>query len=484
VELVFIAPEITPYSRSGELGDVCAALPKALRSGGHKVTVISPLWSGIDANARGLARRLSGVEATVGGQRYACTVHDGRTTGGVELVFIGHPEVFAIGPAGGDEQARLRAALVFVQAAAQVASAREAAPEVLHAHGWFAAGALVIAQASLSGGTAPAGAARVLSLHDPRQHGRVPKADAALEPAGVLGEALAASADRSLLRAGIAAAQRVVASSEAEAHELRAGTQGLQDAFAETGKLIAIASGLDAARWNTLTDPLLPARYDAVDLRGKARCKDQLQLELGLPIAPDVPLCACVGSLTAESGGALLGQALPALLQNELQLVIVGGDATLREAATQLTAKYEDRLRLVTADSGTAPELRGGASFERSAHRAIAAADLVLVPGRDPASAELHLCAQRYGALPVVRKVGAMADAVVDCDAELTTGTGFVFERDDAAELVATVQRALAAFARRKPFDALRRRGMKLDVSWERSARRYEHVYRTIIGAK
>jgi starch synthase len=440
--------------------------------------VISPLWSGIDANARGLARRLSGVEATVGGQRYACTVHDGRTTGGVELVFIGHPEVFAIGPAGGDEPARLRAALVFVQAAAQVASAREAAPEVLHAHGWFAAGALVIAQASLPG------AARVLSLHDPRQRGRVPKADATLEPAGALGEALGASADRNLLRAGITAAQRVVASSEAEAHELRGGSPGLEDAFAETGKLIAIANGLDSARWNTLTDPLLPARYDAVDLRGKARCKDQLQLELGLPIAPDVPLCACVGSLTVETGGALLGQALPALLQNEVQLVIVGGDATLHEAATQLTAKYEERLRVVTADGGTAPALRGGASFERSAHRAIAAADLVLVPGRDPASAELYLCAQRYGALPVVRKVGAMADAVVDCDAALTTGTGFVFERDDAAELVATVQRALGAFARRKPFDALRRRGMKLDVSWERSARRYEHVYKTIIGAK
>ena len=102
--------------------------------------------------------------------------------------------------------------------------------------------------------------------------------------------------------------------------------------------------------------------------------------------------------------------------------------------------------------------------------------------GRDATNADLHLSAQRYGALPVVRKVGAMADVVVDCDATLTTGTGFVFERDDAAELVGTVQRALAAFARHKPFDALRRRGMKLDVSWERSARRYEHVYRTLKG--
>jgi starch synthase len=462
VELLFIAPEIAPYSRSGEIGDVCAALPKALRGGGHKAIVISPLWGGIDATARGLARRLSGVEASAFGQRYACTLHDGRTTGGVELVFVGNPELFAIGAGGGDEQARLRAALVFAHAAAQVAAAREVSPDVVHAHGWFAAGALAVAKAALPG------AARVLSLHDPADLGRVPSADAADGP---LGEALAADPARSLLGAGAAAAQRVVASSEAEAHELAAGAHGLGAALGEAGKLIAIANGVDAARWNPLTDPLLPARFDSVDLKGKARCKDGLQLELGLPIAPDVPLLACAGSLTQATGGALFAQALGALLQCDLQIVVAGGDAQLRETAAGLAARYEERLRVAAAD-------------ERSVHRALAASDFALVPGRDPAAGDLHLCAQRYGALPIARKLGAVADSVVDCDAQLATGTGFLFEQDDASELTATVQRALAAFARRSAFDALRRRVMKLDVSWERSARRYEHVYRTIASAR
>ena len=291
---MFIAPEITPYSRSGEIGDVCAALPKALRSGGHKVTVISPLWPGIDANARGLARRLSGVE--VDRRRRALCLHGARRTHDRRRrVDLRRPSRgVRHRRRSGDEHARLRAALVFAQAAAQVAASREPTAEVVHAHGWFAAGALALAQTSL-----PA-AARVLSLHDPRAHGRVPKSAAALEPSGPLAEALLRAPTAACSRAGIAAAQRVVASSEAEAHELLGGgAHDLQDAFAERGKLIAIANGLDAARWNTLTDPLLPARYDAVDLRGKARCKDALQLELGLPIAPDVPLCACVGNLTA-----------------------------------------------------------------------------------------------------------------------------------------------------------------------------------------
>jgi starch synthase len=460
VELLFITSEITPYSRSGEIGDVCAALPKALRGGGHKVTVISPLWPGIDATGRGLARRLSGVEVDVAGERFACTLHDGRTTGGVDLIFVGHAEVFAAGITGGDARAQLRAALVFVQAAAQVAKSREPALDVVHAHGAFAAGSLALLAELLPT------AARVLSLHDP--HAGLPVGDAALpEPIA----ALAGLGDqRSLLVAGFVAAQRAVTGSAATLTEL-ASSGPFAHLLAQDGsKLVSIPDALDAARWNPLTDPLIPARFDPVDLRGKARCKDGLQLELGLPIAPDVPLVVCVGSLAQDGGGELLVQALPALLRNELQLVVAGSDPQLELQVREIGARAEERLRAVFPLD------------EKAAHRAIAAADLLLIPGRNPSYPDLHLSGQRYGALPVARRIGALADAVVDCDAQLLTGTGFLFDEDEPAALAATLQRALAAFSQRRGFDGLRLRCMKLDLSWERSARRYEHLYKTIKG--
>lgn len=459
MELLFVTSEITPYSRSGEIGDVCAALPKALRGGGHKVVVVSPLWPGIDATGRGLARRLSGVEVSVGGERFACTLHDGRTTGGVDLVFVGHPELFAVGPGPEDTPERVRAALVFAQVAAQVAAAREPQPDVVQAHGWFAAGTLALCASSV------ASAARVLALHDARALGRVPESIA-------LPEALAAHAGagsaRSLLAAGIAAAQRVVVGSNAAAEALLA--PGSSFAGTAQNKLLAIPDALDAARWNPLTDPLIPARFDPVDRRGKARCKDALQYELGLPVEPDVALIACVGKLDREAGGALLAAALPALIQNEAQFVIAGSDPELEQSVQAIVPRAEERLR---------------AAFpvdERSAHRAVAAADMLLIPGRDPSYPELHLCGQRYGALPIVRRTGALADAVVDADAQLTTGTGFVFDNADPAELNATVQRTLAAYSQRRAFDGLRQRVMKLDLSWERSARRYEHLYKSLKG--
>lgn len=462
VEILLITSEIAPYSRSGELGDVCAALPKALRSIGHKVTAISPLWSGIDPTARGLARRLTSVEVNLGAWRCACTLHDGRTTGGVELVFVGHGETFAPGPGEGSREAQLRAALVFASAAAQVAAARQPAPEVLHAHGWFAAGALALAQAELPG------AARVLSLHEASLD-----ADLRALPDGVvLPSALVGQP--SLLLAGVNAAERVVASSHDDAERLRTGATPLARAL-QGNKLLGIGNGLDAARWNALTDPMLPARFDPVDLSGKARCKDALQLELGLPIRADVPLLACLGSTAAK----LLPQIAGRLLLNDVQLVVLGAEAEETAVLSELGSRYEERLRLV-ADSDTAPALRGGAlsGDEKMRHRLIAGTDIVLVPAHDPRQGDLHLCAQRYGALPVARKVGAMADAVVDCDAELVTGNGFVFEQADPEELLAVTQRALAAFAKRKAFDALRRRVMKQDVSWERAARRYEYAYK------
>jgi starch synthase len=139
VEILFIAPEIVPYSHTGEIGEVCAALPKALRSIGHKVTVVSPLWSGVEAAARTLARRLSTVEVQLGSEKLTCTLFDGRTTGGVDLVFVSQTELFG-GAAGPQDSADgLRSALGFAQAAAAIAGSRAPTPEIVHAHGWFAA---------------------------------------------------------------------------------------------------------------------------------------------------------------------------------------------------------------------------------------------------------------------------------------------------------------------------------------------------------
>ena len=457
MDILLIAPEISPYSRSGELGDVCAALPKGLRSVGHKVTVISPLWSSVDPGARALARRLSGVEVAFGSERYTCTVHDGRTTGGVELAFIGQSEL--IGSAPDSSRGDVRSALVFCQAAAQIAVQRTPTPEVVHAHGYFAAASLPLLAASLPG------PARVLSLHDARARGEI--TDRALSLPDAL-RALTGSdtgSHPSLLAAGIAGAQRVIAGSQTEAVQLLESDEHGLRAMLE-GKLSGIANGLDAARWNPLTDPLLPARYDAVSTEGKARCKAMLQLELGLPVRPEVTLIACAPGV---NGHALLAQALPALLRNDLQLIVSGVSSAELPGGQELVDRYGERL--VLSPGGD----------ERSLHRLVAAADLMLVLAPE---GELYLAGQRYGAPPIAPDAAPICDAVVDCDASLTTGTGFLFAPESVDEVVAAVQRACASHTKQDAFAGLQRRVMKLDLSWERTARSYEHLYKTLVTAR
>ncbi len=456
MEILFIAPEIVPYSHSGEVGEICAALPKALRSVGHKVTVVSPLWSGVDATARSLARRLSGVEVQLGNEKLTCTLFDGRTTGGVDLVFVSQPELFGKASAGDESAAGMRAALGFAQAAAAVAANRSPAPEVIHAHGFFAAAALPLCATSRPAAT------RVLSLYDSTTRGLLDGATRALVPAAL--QELAGGAQASLLRIGVDGAQRVVARSPGEAARLleqHDGTLGPTLA----GKLTGIANGLDAARWNPTTDALLPARFDAMSPGGKARCKDALQLERGLAIRPELPLLLCpIGS--SRTAAALLCAALPGMLRNDVQVIVLGEAVEGDAALAGLRGRYEDRLALSAAVD------------ERALHRAVAGADLLLALEHGGRAGDLHLVGQRLGALPIGPRGTAIADGLVDCDASLATGTGFLFEAGNADDLAGTVQRACSGFMQADAFTRLRTRVMRLDLSWERSARHFEHLYK------
>lgn len=450
VELLFLTPAITPYS-PGPVGDVCAALPKALRGAGHRVTVVAPLPKDLDPVAHSLARRLSKIPVEVGKNTHECVLFDGRTTGGVDLVFVGSDGLLEEleGAAGA------RAALGFAQAALEVIRTREPAVELLHAHGWFAAPALALAREAL-----PA-LPRVLSLHDPDVQGKADPADLA-----ALG-----LPDTTLLSLGATCAQRVVVDSEQLARSLAGAedARGLAAALAGDGadRMVAIPNGLDGAYWNPSTDAHLPSRFDPATPERKARCKQSLQAARELPVRAQVPLLALIDPSAA--GAALIAEIAEQLLGNDVQVVVAGCRHDAPASALEgLAERYPERLSV----------LREADEAER--HRALGGADLSLIPDEASAAGQLHLAAQRYGALPVVRPVGALAEAVVDCDASLTTGNGFVAGDDDAQQYLSAAERGVAACLHRG-LPALRARVMSQDVSWERSARRYEYLYKSLL---
>ncbi|MCU0693312.1 MAG: glycosyltransferase, partial [Polyangiaceae bacterium] len=239
---------------------------------------------------------------------------------------------------------------------------------------------------------------------------------------------------------------------------------------ANASKLTGIVNGIDYCIWNPATDPALPSRFDAEDPSNKGRCKTALLTELNLEMAPVRPLAVFAGRLVEQKGVDILLDALPKLLCHDLALVFTGdGDSSLAARIEQACEQHPRRIAFARA----APE--------PLMHRIFAAADIVIVPSRFEPCGVVQQYGQRYGAIPVVHATGGLIDTVVDCDASLETGTGFVFDELSPAGILAGVQRALAAYASPRWY-ALRRRVMRRDLGWDRSAHRYAQIYRALVA--
>jgi starch synthase len=279
-----------------------------------------------------------------------------------------------------------------------------------------------------------------------------------------------------LLKGGIVDADAVTTVSETYAREIQTPEGGEKlDGVLRTraGALYGITNGIDYAVWNPATDASVVARYDAEDLTSRARNRGALQKELGLPLDQGAPIVASIGRMVHQKGTDLVAKAIPKLLRaTDAQIVVAGdGEPLLVAAVEAAVAKSHGRAVFVRAAS------------EPLVHRIFSAADVVLVPSRFEPCGLVQMYAQRYGAMPVARATGGLSDTIVDCDAKLETGTGFLFDEDSVEALVGATERAIAARALPR-FGGLVRRAMRLDRGWERPARRYEQLYRSMVGSR
>lgn len=473
MDIVFVSAEIAPFSRWTSAADSVAALPKALRGLGHRVTVISPLWGSIDPAARHLARRLIKVELEIAGEKQTLTLFEGRSTGGVDLAFFGNESLFprnASAEDAGPESAARWAA--FTRATVELLAQQDGLPDLIHVSGWQSAAIpALLSQTTLA--TVPT----VLTIHDARALGLYDRpwmSEFGLDARWWSIEGAEYYGQFSALKAGIQAATRITTPSLTYTKELIDRMGGLGEAIKARGKaVVGVPDGIDISIWNSATDPALESRFDGIDVAGagkygKLRCKGALQKELALPVRDDVPLIGAIGSITPESIYGTLSELGSSLTRNELQLVVIaepGSDPALVQRFVQLSNRWTDRV-VVRADADST-----------LIHRALSACDLAVVSSEDPGGAEA-MRAQRYAALPIAHRSGGSADAIVDCDPQFKSGTGFSFDEHDTASLLGALQRALSAFAHREAFRAMQYRAIMIDHSWDRSARLYERLYR------
>jgi starch synthase len=484
MEITFVTTELAPFVKVGGLADVSSALPKALRALGHTVTIVMPRFAALEKHGLLLARRLTPLKFSLGEHAFEATLLDGRLASQVDLVVVDLPGYFdragVYGERGEDYPDNALRFAALSRAAAELLRQRAGsgrATDVVHCNDWPTAlvptylKALSIAEPALTS------VRTVLTIHNVAHQGVFDKE--VLPTLGIDWGAFTVDGVEfygriNLLKLGVLTATAVTTvsptySREMQTPEYGAGLDGVLRACGE--RLLGITNGIDYAIWNPATDPVLAARYDAEDFGNKARCKGALQKELELPIEVQAPLVAYVGRMVEQKGIDLLATVMPRLLRaTDAQIVIAGdGDASLITAVEGAVAKSHGRARFVRAAS------------EEVVHRIFAGADFVVIPSRYEPCGLVQMYAQRYGALPIANATGGLLDTIVDCDAKLETGTGFLFEGASVESLLAATERAIAARGHTR-WPALVRRALRLDRSWDRPARRYEQLYRSLLA--
>ena len=464
MDILLALAELSPYVRASDAADSAAALIKALRQLGHRVVVAAPRLPGYEAGGLLAARRLTPLSLADGRE---VTVLDAQLASGAELVLFDLPGLFdregIYGDAAGDYADNAARFGIFARTVAALMAQRAEqgkAVEVVHAYDTIAA----LVPLALRG----TGVKTVFTLHDvAHQHEFQAGSRDAL---GLDPTSLELNGQWSPLASGISLANAVTAVSASYAQELLdpARSGALSGLLKGLPELSGIPGGVDYATCNPATDTALESRFDAEDPSNKGRSKQALLKKLELELELDRPLLVAIGDLSAAEGGDALFAALPEILKQDLAIVVANTGAA---ADAQ---RFQEFARDYAGDFACVAR-----ADDRLCRQLYAGADLALVLAGQAPGGTRQLFAQRYGAVPVAMATGSLVDAIVDADAELETGTGFLFDTLEAEALLGAVSRAFTAYGSPN-FARLRRRVMRLDVAWDRPARRYLQVYRKL----
>ena len=467
---LFVASELFPYVKTGGLADVMAALPRALRALGADVRLLLPAYPAIRE-----AVAIHGVAAELpelpGGSARILRAE----APGLPLYLLDHPFFDRPGNPYGhpDDLAQRFAALAW--SAAHLGRSGDAEgwrPEVLHGHDWHVG--LMPAYVAYGAGPRPA---TVMSIHNIAFQGRFPAAllgELRLPAHAFTPDGVEFHGDIGFLKAGLRLADRLTTVSPTYAREIQqAGGHGLEGLLAHRGgELRGILNGVDRGVWNPARDPNLISRYD---LRHPARRRPNradFQLRLGLEADPDAPVFAAISRLDPLKGLDLVLDNVDHLVARGAQLAVIGtGDTHAEGAFRQAAQRHPGRVGVFLGYD------------ETLAHRAFAGADVILVPSRQEPCGLTQLYAQAYGALPLVRRTGGLADTVVGISAETLaegTATGIAFDAATGWALGEAINAALALFADPPAWRQVQRRGMAADFGWEGPARAYLELYATI----
>ncbi|RZL63094.1 MAG: glycogen synthase GlgA [Variovorax sp.] len=489
MRILQVSAELFPLLKTGGLADIAGALPIALTAAGQDVRVLLPGFPAIVAGLRAptpmaalqapwgeAARLLRGQIDIPGAPALEAYVIDAPGL----YDRPGNPYEDAHRQPYGDNHRRFA---LLGWTAAQLAQGLDAdwRPAVVHAHDWHAA--LAPAYMAFAPRAAGPRVGSVFTVHNLAYQGVFPPwhfADLGLPGPAFQMNGLEYHGQLSFMKAGLYFADQLTTVSPTYAREIQTPEQGqgLDGLLRQrSGALTGILNAVDDQVWNPGHDSQLPQGFSTPEgprMAGKAACKAALQKQLGLAESPNTPLFVIVSRLTEQKGLHLVLNGLDALLAQGGQLALLGGgEAWLEDAFRQRAAAAPESVSVTIGYN------------ESLAHQLFGGGDVTLVPSLFEPCGLTQMYGLKYGALPLARSVGGLADTVVDCTLEnMASGeaTGFVFGHFDDTDYARAVRRAFALYERPADWRSVRATAMQRRADWATAAAQYIAVYQRAVS--
>ncbi|MBQ6743620.1 MAG: glycogen synthase GlgA [Acidaminococcaceae bacterium] len=478
MKVLFVASEAAPFIKTGGLADVMGALPKALQALGVEPALVIPNYEGVGEAYKNAMETVYEGSMDLSWRNQYLGVKK-LVQDGIPVYFIDNEYYFKRDKLYGYDDDAERFAY-FSKAALAMLHYIDFKPDVIHTNDWHTGLLGAYLKEDFMQDPYFQGMKNVYTIHNLKYQGvfgRNIVEDVLGLPLRLLYIGNIENAgDVNFMKAGMCYADFITTVSPSYAEEITYPYfgEGLEDYVALcAGKISGILNGLDEQEYNPETDPYIPVRFDASNvLLKKPLAKEALQRELGLTVNREIPVLGMITRLVEAKGLDLVMHIMDELMEEQVQLVVVGtGDEEYADALRELAWRHPGSVSVNILFN------------EGLARRVYAGSDMFIMPSRYEACGLSQMIAMRYGTVPVVRETGGLKDSVINFDKYSTPeGNGFSFANFNAHELLFTIKRGLTCYAAKPLWEKIVYNAMHSDNSWNRSAQAYADLYAHIAG--
>ena len=481
LKICLVSSELTPLAKTGGLADVSAALSAFLDSKGHDIRVLIPFYSAIDTKPLEIAPdpSLQNLSIQIGNHHLNYSIDTTTLPNtALKITLLRCPELYdrpGIYTDGSDEHLRF---ILLSRVAIEMCQHMGFAPDIFHCHDWHTALTPLYLKTLYAWDSLFENTRSVLTIHNIGYQGifdaRILHDMGMQDSPETLHQEDLDLGRVNFLKTGLLYADLLTTVSPTYANEILEPSygMGLQDLlWQRRDSLVGILNGVDTDEWNPRKDALIPYPYDARAISGKKKNKLALMQELELDSSDDISLLGIVSRLTSQKGIDLIQQVVPKLIQQRrFALAILGsGEPRYEQFFTELQQRHRDNVCFYRGFSN------------KLAHMIEAGSDMFLMPSQFEPCGLNQMYSLRYGAVPIVRRTGGLADSVQMFEPSSGKGTGIVFDDYSASALEWALNAALDLYQDKQSWRKLVRNGMAMDYSWKHQGQNYIDLFRQIL---